>query len=270
MVAKNATKRAKDRAANGAPAKPQLVIVESPAKATTIEKYLGPGFVVKASVGHIRDLVEKAPPGSKQAVPGVDLEHDFAPSYEIVAGKNKVVTELKRLAKDASDIWFATDLDREGEAIAWHLAEVLGVDPLKAKRVTFDAITKSEVLRAFESPRPIDIQRVNAQQARRIVDRVVGYLVSPILWKRVAGKLSAGRVQSVAARIVAEREQEIQEFTPAESWEVAASMTLDVAGSGALAEAWKGFLEQRDDHGKPPLVRDRMAWRAERRGVKIA
>ena len=265
MVAKNATKRVKDRAANGAPAKPQLVIVESPAKATTIEKYLGPGFVVKASVGHIRDLVEKAPPGSKQAVPGVDLEHDFAPSYEIVAGKNKVVTELKRLAKDASDIWFATDLDREGEAIAWHLAEVLGVDPLKAKRVTFYAITKSEVLRAFESPRPIDIQRVNAQQARRIVDRVVGYLVSPILWKRVAGKLSAGRVQSVAARIVAEREQEIQEFTPAESWEVAASMTLDVAGSGALAEAWKGFLEQRDYHGKPPLVRDRMAWRAERR-----
>ena len=112
MVAKNATKRAKDRAGNDASSKPQLVIVESPAKATTIEKYLGPGFVVKASVGHIRDLVEKAPPGSKQAVPGVDLEHDFTPSYEIVAGKNKVVTELKRLAKNASDIWFATDLDR--------------------------------------------------------------------------------------------------------------------------------------------------------------
>lgn len=265
MVAKKAAKRAKDQAANGAAAKPQLVIVESPAKATTIEKYLGPGFVVKASVGHIRDLVERAPPGSKQAVPGVDLEHEFAPSYEIVAGKNKVVTELKRLAKNASDVWFATDLDREGEAIAWHLAEVLGIDPLKAKRVTFDAITKSEVLRAFESPRPIDIQRVNAQQARRIVDRVVGYLVSPILWKRVAGKLSAGRVQSVAARIVAEREQEIQEFTPAESWDVAASMTLDVSQGSRLADEWKAFLATRDEHGKAPLVRDRMAWRAQRK-----
>ena len=168
----------------------QLVIVESPAKAKTIEKYLGPGFVVKASIGHIRDLPSKAPKGSKQPVPGVDLDHDFTPTYEIDGDKAKTVTELRRLAKGASDIWFATDLDREGEAIAWHLTQVLGVDPAIAKRVTFDAITKSEVQRAFQSPRAINMPRVEAQQARRIVDRIVGYQVSPILWKKVAAGLT--------------------------------------------------------------------------------
>ncbi len=245
----------------------ELVIVESPAKAKTIEKYLGTGFVVKASVGHIRDLPSKAPKGSKQLVPGVDLDHDFTPTYEIDSDKARTVTDLRRLAKGASEIWFATDLDREGEAIAWHLTQVLGVDPLKAKRVTFDAITKSEVQRAFQSPRPINMPRVEAQQARRIVDRIVGYRVSPILWKKVSGGLSAGRVQSVAARIVVDREQEIREFTPAESWEVTSCMTFDASRSAALHGEWTAFMGRRDERGRPPLVRERMAWLADQRAL---
>ncbi|RLS78505.1 MAG: hypothetical protein DWI03_04025 [Planctomycetota bacterium] len=238
----------------------QLVIVESPAKAKTIEKYLGPGFVVKASIGHIRDLPSRAPKGSKQPVPGVDIDHDFAPTYEIDPDKMKTVAELRRLAKGAHDIWFATDLDREGEAIAWHLTQVLDVDPARAKRVTFDAITKSEVQRAFQSPREINMPRVEAQQARRIVDRIVGYQVSPILWKKVAGGLSAGRVQSVATRIVVEREQEIRDFTPAESWEITGALSFEPAKAAALHAEWTAFMARRDDRGRPPLVRDRMAW----------
>ena len=245
----------------------ELVIVESPAKAKTIEKYLGKGFVVKASIGHIRDLPSRAPKGSRQPVPGVDLEHDFAPTYEIDRDKVKTVTELRKLAKGASDVWFATDLDREGEAIAWHLTQVLGVDPGRAKRVTFDAITKSEVQRAFQTPRAINMPRVEAQQARRIVDRIVGYQVSPILWKKVAGGLSAGRVQSVATRIVVDREEEIRAFLPAESWEVSALMTFDVAAAAALHSAWRTFMDARDERGRPPLVRDRMAWLADRRAL---
>jgi DNA topoisomerase-1 len=245
----------------------QLVIVESPAKAKTIEKYLGPGFVVKASIGHIRDLPSKAPKGSKQPVPGVDLDHDFTPTYEIDADKTRTVTELRKLAKGARDVWFATDLDREGEAIAWHLTQVLGVDPAHAKRVTFDAITKSEVQRAFQAPRAINMPRVEAQQARRIVDRIVGYRVSPILWKKVAGGLSAGRVQSVATRIVVEREQEIRAFTPAESWEITGLMTFDVAAGPRLHEQWNAFMAKRDERGRPPLVRERMAWLADQRSL---
>ena len=245
----------------------ELVIVESPAKAKTIEKYLGKGFVVKASIGHIRDLPSKAPKGSKQPVPGVDLEHDFAPTYEIDGDKMKTVTELRRLAKGAKDVWFATDLDREGEAIAWHLTQVLGVEPADAKRVTFDAITKSEVQRAFQAPRAINMPRVEAQQARRIVDRIVGYRVSPILWKKVAGGLSAGRVQSVATRIVVDREEEIRAFTPNESWDIGGMMTFDVAKAAALHGDWTAFMAQRDERGRPPFVRDRMAWLAERRAL---
>jgi DNA topoisomerase-1 len=245
----------------------ELVIVESPAKAKTIEKYLGKGFVVKASIGHIRDLPSKAPKGSKQPVPGVDLEHDFAPTYEIAGEKTKTVTELRRLAKGAKDIWFATDLDREGEAIAWHLTQVLGVDPADAKRVTFDAITKSEVQRAFQKPRAINMPRVEAQQARRIVDRIVGYRVSPVLWKKVAGGLSAGRVQSVATRIVVDREEEIRAFTPSESWDIGGMMTFDVAKAVPLHAEWTTFMARRDERGRPPFVRDRMAWLAERRGL---
>jgi DNA topoisomerase-1 len=245
----------------------QLVIVESPAKAKTIEKYLGPGFVVKASIGHIRDLPSKAPKGSKQPVPGVDLDHDFAPEYVVSPEKAKTVSELRQLAKGAEEVWFATDLDREGEAIAWHLTQVLGVDPARAKRVTFDAITKSEVQRAFQSPRVINMPRVEAQQARRIVDRIVGYQVSPILWKKVAGGLSAGRVQSVATRIVVEREQEIREFTPSESWEITGVLTFDAITSASLHGEWTGFMARRDDRGRPPLVRDRMAWLADRKAL---
>jgi len=245
----------------------ELVIVESPAKAKTIEKYLGPGFVVKASIGHIRDLPSRAPKGTKQPVPGVDLEHDFTPTYEIDDDKAKTVAELRRLAKGAGDIWFATDLDREGEAIAWHLTQVLGVDPTRAKRVTFDAITKAEVQRAFQQPRIINMPRVEAQQARRIVDRIVGYQVSPILWKKVAGGLSAGRVQSVATRIVVEREQEIRAFTPSESWEITAALAFEVAKAAALHAQWTEFMDRRDERGRPPLVRDRMAWLAEHRAL---
>jgi DNA topoisomerase-1 len=245
----------------------QLVIVESPAKAKTIEKYLGPGFVVKASIGHIRDLPSRAPKGSKQPVPGVDLDRDFKPTYEVDSDKAKTVRELKSLAKGASDVWFATDLDREGEAIAWHLAMELGVDPAVAKRVTFDAITKSEVQRAFQSPRAINMPRVEAQQARRIVDRIVGYQVSPILWKKVAGGLSAGRVQSVATRIIVEREQEIREFTPAESWEITAALAFEPEKAAALHEEWTRFMARRDERGRPPLVRERMAWLADHRSL---
>ena len=245
----------------------QLVIVESPGKVKTIQNFLGPSFVVEASVGHVRDLVDKPPAGVRQAVPGVEIENgSFDLTYEVDKKKEKVVANLKRLAKGASEIWFATDLDREGEAIAWHLAELIGVDPRQAKRVTFDAITKQAVTRAFENPRPIDMLLVNAQQARRALDKIVGYIVSPIVWKNVAYGLSAGRVQSVALRFVAEREQEIRGFTPGETWQVSASLTLDTAESSQLASDWAAFLDRRDANGKPPLVRDRMAWRAQRRG----
>lgn len=270
-MAKKSAKRARSSSRSTPRSTPagdyELVIVESPAKAKTIEKYLGPGFVVKASVGHIRDLPSRAPKGTKQLVPGVDLEHDFAPTYEVDSAKKKTVTELRKLAKGARDIWFATDLDREGEAIAWHLAEELKVDPAVAKRVTFDAITKSDVQRAFENPRGIDMPRVEAQQARRIVDRIVGYRVSPILWKKVASGLSAGRVQSVAARLVVEREKQIRAFTPDESWEISGCLTFDAAASAGMHANWTSFMAQRDDRNRPPLVRQRMAWLADHRSL---
>ncbi|NBQ15174.1 MAG: hypothetical protein EBU31_11355, partial [Proteobacteria bacterium] len=158
-------------------------------------------------------------------VPGVDLDNDFEPTYEVSEDRKAQATALKKLAKGAGEIWFATDLDREGEAIAWHLAELLGVDPLQAKRVKFDEITRTAILKAFEKPHPIDINRVNAQQARRILDRIVGYEVSPVLWKKVAGGLSAGRVQSVALKLIVDREREIRAFQPDEYWKVEAAMT---------------------------------------------
>jgi DNA topoisomerase-1 len=241
----------------------QLVIVESPAKAKTINKYLGPDFVVQASVGHIRDLPAKSPKGSKMPVPGVDLDNDFAPTYEVLPGKQKTVAELKRLAKDASDIWFATDLDREGEAIAWHLSQVLGIKASAAKRVVFNAITKTEVQRAFSNPHPIDEHKVNAQQARRIVDRIVGYQVSPLLWKKVARNLSAGRVQSVAVRLIVEREREIEAFIPDEYWRVTSLLALDSGGAAKLAKGWESLVAKLDDRGKGPTVKIRNAWLAE-------
>ncbi|MFO0963117.1 MAG: DNA topoisomerase [Phycisphaerales bacterium] len=261
-------------AAEGAPAGKKsaggyrLVIVESPAKAKTIAKYLGNGFKVEASKGHIRDLPKRAPKGSKQPVPGVDLDHRFEPTYEVAADRKSQVTELKRLAKGASEIWFATDLDREGEAIAWHLAEILGVDPATAKRVTFDAITRADIQKAFAEPRPIDMHRVDAQQARRILDRIVGYMVSPVLWKKIAGGLSAGRVQSVALLLIVDREREIAAFQPDEYWKVEAAMTPEPARAGALAREWQGFLAQRDEKGRAPTVKAQSHWLAERGGIE--
>ncbi|MBT8493300.1 MAG: topoisomerase DNA-binding C4 zinc finger domain-containing protein, partial [Deltaproteobacteria bacterium] len=246
----------------------QLVVVESPAKARTIERYLGDDFVVKASVGHIRDLPSKSPKGVKQVVPGVDVDNDFQPSYEVLKDKTKTVNELKKVAKKAKQVWFATDLDREGEAISWHLAEILGIDPSTAKRVVFNAITKSEIQKAFTKPRPIDLYRVNAQQARRILDRIVGYQVSPLLWKKVARGLSAGRVQSVAVRMVVDREREIEAFTPDETWKFAARLALEPKDVGKLGPSWADFISTVDDRGKPPTIKLQNKWMAEHAALR--
>jgi len=224
-----------------------LVIVESPTKAKTINRYLGPDYAVMASVGHVRDLPKSAPKGAKRAdhpVPGVDLNKKFTPTYETLPDKKKTITALKKAAKQAADVWFATDLDREGEAIAWHLAEALGMPTDSSRRVVFNAITKSEIERAFDKPRPIDIARVNAQQARRILDRIVGYQVSPLLWKKVAGGLSAGRVQSVATRVVVDREREIEAFVPDEYWKITALLSVDPAQAEKLAGEYAAFVEE--------------------------
>ena len=189
-----------------------LVIVESPAKAKTIEKFLGKGYSVKSSFGHIRDL-------SKKQL-GVDVEHGFTPHYEISADKKKLVTELKKDAANASMVWLASDEDREGEAIAWHLFETLGLDNKKTKRIAFHEITKNAILDAINAPRDIDMNLVNAQQARRILDRLVGFELSPILWKKVQPKLSAGRVQSVAVRLIVDKEREISAFKTSSFYKV--------------------------------------------------
>ncbi|MEW6468602.1 MAG: type I DNA topoisomerase [Bacteroidota bacterium] len=191
-----------------------LFIVESPAKAKTIEGFLGKDYKVKSSIGHIRDLVEKEM--------GVDIENDFEPKYEIPADKKAIVAELKKLAREADTVWLATDEDREGEAISWHLFEALGLSARKTKRITYSEITKSAILRAIENPRTIDKNLVDAQQARRVLDRLVGYEISPILWKKVKPSLSAGRVQSVAVRLIVEREREIQHFKSTSSYKVTA------------------------------------------------
>ena len=228
-----------------------LVIVESPAKAKTINKYLGNQYVVKSSIGHIRDLptsgsasAAKEPAKRGKAAAGegpvltpkekaqrqlvsrmgVDPEHGWKAKYEILPGKEKVIEELRKLAKDADTIYLATDLDREGEAIAWHLREAIGGDDNRYKRVVFNEITKKAIQEAFSTPGELDIARVNAQQARRFLDRVVGYMVSPLLWQKVARGLSAGRVQSVAVKLVVEREREIRAFNPEEYWEIHADL----------------------------------------------
>src|SRR3954469_267293 len=193
-----------------------LVIVESPAKAKTINKYLGDDYVVRASMGHVRDLPSKGM--------GVDLV-TFVPEYEILESRGKVIKELRQLSKTADKIYLATDLDREGEAIAWHLKEALGLPDERVSRVIFNAITKAEIQKAFKNPHKIDQSRVNAQQARRILDRIVGYEISPLLWRKVARGLSAGRVQSVAVRLIVEREREIEAFTPQEYWKIGGIFT---------------------------------------------
>lgn len=196
------------------PAK-NLVIVESPAKAKTIEKYLGRNYKVIASLGHIRDL-----PKSQM---GIDIEHDYAPKYISIRGKGDVIKELKRAAKKAEHIYLAADPDREGEAIAWHVSYILNLDPKGQNRVVFNEITKDAVKNAFKTPRSIDMNLVDAQQARRILDRLVGYSISPLLWKKVKKGLSAGRVQSVALKLIIDRENEINAFKPQEYWSIDAS-----------------------------------------------
>jgi DNA topoisomerase-1 len=197
-----------------------LVIVESPAKAKTIERYLGPGYAVLASYGHVRDLPEN--PGRNQL--GVDVDHDFAPAYEIVAERRRQLAAIQKAASKADLVYLATDLDREGEAIAWHVAQAAHLSPDKTRRVTFSEITEAAIRRAFASPRAIDTNLVDAQQARRIVDRLVGYTLSPLLWKKVRAGLSAGRVQSVAVRLVVDREREIRAFTAREYWTLQATL----------------------------------------------
>ncbi|MFH7586704.1 type I DNA topoisomerase [Oceanimonas sp. AH20CE76] len=231
-----------------------LVIVESPAKAKTINKYLGRNYVVKSSVGHVRDLPTAGSANGKKpaarktdtkslspeekarlkkekdhkaliARMGVDPEHGWQANYQVLPGKEKVVNELQALAEKADTIYLATDLDREGEAIAWHLKELIGGDEQRFKRVVFNEITKSAIQDAFSQPSELNLNRVNAQQARRFLDRVVGYMVSPLLWKKVARGLSAGRVQSVAVRLIVEKEREIKAFVPEEYWDIQAALS---------------------------------------------
>jgi len=197
-----------------------LVIVESPAKAKTIEKFLGKEFKVASSMGHIRDLVKKDF--------GIDIKNNYKPQYVISEDKKKVVAELKKLAKSASEVWLASDEDREGEAIAWHLQEVLGLKKEKTKRIVFHEITKDAILNAIKNPRQIDENLVNAQQARRVLDRIVGFEISPVLWKKVKPSLSAGRVQSVAVRLIVEREREIINFNTTSSFRVTGNFLVEL------------------------------------------
>ena len=214
-----------------------LVIVESPAKAKTIEKYLGGDYKVKASMGHLRDL-----PKSKM---GVDLEHDFTPQYQPVRGKEELIRELKKAADQADTVYLATDPDREGEAISWHLKELLGLPDEKTHRVTFNEITQKVVRESIAHPRDIDYNLVDAQQARRILDRIVGYELSPLLWKKVRRGLSAGRVQSVATRMVVDRENEIRAFQPREYWSL--DVTLNrVGNSGSFVAHYYGEEKKRE------------------------
>ena len=218
-----------------------LVIVESPAKAKTIEKFLGKGYVVKSSFGHIRDL-------SKKEL-GIDIQNDFTPHYEISPDKKKTVAELEKLAKEAGTVWLASDEDREGEAIAWHLSQVLGLKDDKTKRIVFHEITKNAILHAIENPRTIDLNLVNAQQARRILDRLVGFELSPVLWKKIKPSLSAGRVQSVAVRLIVEREREIMDFKAAAYYRVLADFTVtdaDGKKSAFRAELSKRYATEQE------------------------
>jgi DNA topoisomerase-1 len=218
-----------------------LVIVESPAKAKTIEKFLGKDFRVVSSFGHIRDLAKKNL--------GIDIEHNFAPDYEIPKEKAKVVSELRKAAAESKTVWIASDEDREGEAIAWHLASVLKLDLATTKRIVFHEITKEAISNAIDRPRTVDMNLVNSQQARRILDRIVGFEISPVLWKKVQPSLSAGRVQSVAVRLIVEREREIISFETESAFRITAVFKIDSAkGENAIlrAEATKRFPDEKE------------------------
>jgi len=222
--------------------KKSLVIVESPAKAKTINKYLGPAFEVKSSMGHVRDLPAKGL--------NVDIENNFEPTYDIMPGKKRTVISLKAAAKNCDKLFLATDLDREGEAIAWHLAQILGVPQEKIYRVIFNAITKSDITRAFAQPGRLDMDKVMAQQARRILDRIVGYQISPLLWKKIARGLSAGRVQSVAVKMIVEKEREIRQFKPVEYWLIPAVFTTDLHSD--YHRDWLDFINPKKEKSCPP------------------
>ncbi|HXQ36051.1 MAG TPA: type I DNA topoisomerase [Anaerolineales bacterium] len=209
----------------------KLVIVESPAKAKTVGRYLGKGYSVRASVGHVRDLLKSQL--------SVDVDNNFTPKYRVPNEKKEVVKELKKLAQKAEEIFLATDPDREGESISWHLLEAAEIEPARAKRVEFHEITESAIKEAFSNPRHINMDLVDAQQARRILDRLVGYSISPILWEKVRGRLSAGRVQSVALRLIVEREREIDAFVPVEYWSIHAELKPDGLNSTFLAKLAK-------------------------------
>jgi len=235
-----------------------LVIVESPAKAKTINKYLGDDFEVQASMGHVRDLPSKGL--------NVDIENNFEPTYDIMPGKRKVIASLKAAAKKCDKLYLATDLDREGEAIAWHLAEILGFPEEKTYRVIFNAITKTAITAAFSQPGKLDLDKVMAQQARRILDRIVGYKISPLLWKKVASGLSAGRVQSVAVKIVVEREREIRGFKPEEYWLIPAVFTSDLQSS--YNQQWLDFIKTKTDDDTGATITEQNKWFAEHNAFK--
>ena len=206
----------------------KLVIVESPAKAKTVGRFLGKGYTVRASVGHVRDLLKSQL--------SVDVENNFEPKYRVPNEKKEVVKEIKKLAQKAEEIYLATDPDREGESISWHLMESAQIEPGRTKRVVFHEITAPAVAEAFAHPREINMDLVNAQQARRVLDRLVGYSISPILWEKVRGRLSAGRVQSVALRLIVEREREIEDFKPVEYWSIHAELKHGSAKSSFIAK----------------------------------
>jgi len=235
-----------------------LVIVESPAKARTIDKYLGPGFEVKASMGHVRDLPSKGL--------NVDIENDFEPTYDIMPGKKRTVTSLRAAAKKCDRLFLATDLDREGEAIAWHLAQLLGIPEEKTYRVIFNAITQSAIKRAFAEPGKLDMDKVMAQQARRILDRIVGYQISPLLWKKISRGLSAGRVQSIAVKMIVEKEKEIRRFQPREYWLIPAVFTTDLQSD--YRKEWLDFTSSQTQNGKPPTLAEQSKWLTEHNAFK--
>ena len=225
-----------------------LVIVESPAKAKTIGRFLGKKYKVEASAGHLRDL-----PVSKMAI---DIENDFAPQYMNIRGKGDIIKTLKKEAKEASKVFLATDPDREGEAISWHLAQILGIDEKSICRVTFNEITKNAVTEAFKSPRTIDAELVNAYQARRVLDRLVGYSISPVLWKKVKKGLSAGRVQSVAIRLVCDREDEIEAFIPQEYWSISVDLRKNT-GKEKISKADCFVAKYYGENGKKNQIKDK-------------
>jgi DNA topoisomerase-1 len=230
-----------------------LVIVESPSKARTINKYLGADYKVMASMGHVRDL----PPNEL----GIDVEQDFTPVYQVLQEKKKIVRDLKKASERAERVYLATDLDREGEAIAWHLVHALGLPQSSTKRVVFNEITKSAITHAFQHALDLDIDKVNAQQARRLLDRIVGYQLSPLLQRKIARGLSAGRVQSVAVRLIVEREREIRAFVPEESWRVFGCFATELDKADRLAKSWEEFQARgKDDATNGRTVKERNAW----------